>query len=260
QVLFIDHMAIDHEEVWPAIEVNIEEKQSKGNHTQGRRGDASAVRLFDEHVGANCAVDTRLAVQRRRLAGKIANGDAELVVVVHIGGIDTHAGIGAPAFIQHQPRLRSKFAKCAMALIDKEQTGREIIGHQDIGPAVIVVIDNGDAEHTRLWRHDAGPYADVLEAPVAEVTVQFESLAAKIFHCTIVFGGGTVRAIQIGLFTGVPVDIRADDQVEPAIAVDIDKGRRRTPAPLGNASLLRDVSEGAVALIAKQPRLSIPSY
>ena len=79
----------------------------------------------------------------------------------------------------------------------------------------------------------------------------------KYLHRTVVFGGRAVGAIQVGLFAGVPVDIRADYQVEPAVAVDIDKGRRRTPAPLGNASLRRDVSEGAVALIAKQPRLPI---
>ena len=197
-------------------------------------------------------------MQRRRLAGKIANGDAELRVIVDIGGIDTHPGIGDSAFIQHQSRLRPEFAKCAIALIGKEQTGREIVGHQDIGPAVIVVIDDRDAEHTRLWRHDASPHADVLEASIAEVTIQFESLAAKILHRTVVFGGRAVRAIQVGLFAGVPVDIRADHQVEPAVTVDINKGRRRTPAPLGNASLRRDVGEGAVALIAKQPRLLIP--
>ena len=102
-------------------------------------------------------LDTRLAVQRRRLAGKIANCDAELSIIVDIGGIDPHAGIGGPAFVQHQPRLRPEFAKRAIALIDKEQTGREIVGHQDIGPAVMVVIDDGDAEHARLWRHDASP-------------------------------------------------------------------------------------------------------
>src|SRR5262252_672891 len=101
--------------------------------------------------------DTRLAVERRRLAGKIANRDAELGVVVDIGGIDTHPGIGRPPFIQHQPRLHPDFAKRAIALIDKEQTGREIVGHQDVGPAVIVVIDDRNAEHARLWRHNASP-------------------------------------------------------------------------------------------------------
>src|SRR5262249_30663831 len=72
------------------------------------------------------------------------------------------------------------------------------------------------------------------------------------------FAGRTVRAIQVGLFAGVPVDIRADHQVEPAVAVDIDKGRRRSPAPLSNATLRRDVGEGAVTIIAQQPRLPIP--
>src|SRR4029450_6465740 len=79
QVLFMHDVAIDHEEVLPAIEVSIEEKQPKGDHAQRRRSDASAVRLLDEHVGAHPALDACLAVQRRRLAGKIANRDAELV-------------------------------------------------------------------------------------------------------------------------------------------------------------------------------------
>ena len=122
QVLFIGHMAIDHEEILPAIEVSVEEKQAKGDHAQRRRGDASAVRLLDEDIRVHLTLDTRLAVQCRWLAGKIANGDAELGVIVDIGGIDTHAGIGDSAFIQHQSGLRPEFAKCAIALIDKEQT------------------------------------------------------------------------------------------------------------------------------------------
>src|SRR5262249_27647672 len=162
-------VAIDNEEVLPAIEVSVEEKQPKGDHAQRRRSDASAVRLLDEHVGAHPPMNTRLAVQRRRLAGKIANRDAELVIVVDIGGIDTHASIGDSAFIEHQPRLRPEFAKRAIALIDKEQTGCEIVGHQDVGPAVMVVIDDGDAEHAGFWRYDASPHADVLEASVAEI-------------------------------------------------------------------------------------------
>jgi hypothetical protein len=186
QVLFMHDVAIDHEEVRPAIEVSIEEKQPKGDHAQRRRSDASAVRLLDEHVGAHpprdCVgggrqfngalpLDPCLAVERRRLAGKIANRDAELVVVVDIGSIDTHAGIGDPAFIEHQPCLRPEFAKRAITLIDKEQTGREIVSHQDIGPAVIVVIDDCDAEHAGLWRHDTSRRADILEASVAEVAI-----------------------------------------------------------------------------------------
>src|SRR5262249_53864752 len=160
---FMHDVAIDHEEIWPAIEVSVEEKQAKGDHAQGRRSDASAVRLLDEHVGAHLPGDPRLTVQRCRLAGKIANRDAGLRVVVAIGGIDTHPGIGYPAFIQHQPRLGSDLAKRTIALIGKEQTGRKIVGYQDIGPAVIVVIDDGDAEYARLWCHDAGPRANVLE-------------------------------------------------------------------------------------------------
>src|SRR5262245_42213997 len=99
-MLFMHDVAVDHEEVLPAIKVSVKEKQPKGDHTQRRRSDASAVRLLDKHAGAYLPLNPRLAVQRRRLAGKIANSDAELVIVVEIGGIDIHAGIGNPAFIE----------------------------------------------------------------------------------------------------------------------------------------------------------------
>ena len=66
QVLFIDHMAIDHEEVLPAIEVSVEEKQPKGDHAQRRRSDASAVRLLDEHVVVHPPRDSRRGRRLRR--------------------------------------------------------------------------------------------------------------------------------------------------------------------------------------------------
>ena len=43
QVFFIDHVAVDHEEVRPAIEISVEEKQAKGDHAQRRRGNARPV-------------------------------------------------------------------------------------------------------------------------------------------------------------------------------------------------------------------------
>ena len=89
-------------------------------------------------------------------------------VAVVVGGADAHAGLGPAVCGERDARLQADFLERPVAVVVKEQRRRRIVGHVDIGPAVVVVVEHERREpERRASLQEAGLLGDVRERAVA---------------------------------------------------------------------------------------------
>ena len=157
------------------------------------------------------------AVYRRGLPNKITNGDTELVIVMWIGHIDAHTGIGRPPFIEHNTGLHPDLFEGAIATIAKQPTRCAITGDEHIWPTILVEIEN-------RWRKCPGSrggntrhLGHIRKCPIAAIAIESDALSLKIAYGTIVLCGLAIRAIQALLKFRRPFDVASKDQVEPTM-------------------------------------------
>jgi hypothetical protein len=201
-----------------------------------------------------------LAVQGGWLAGEIADGHAQLRIVVDVGGIDAHPGEGDAALIHDEPRLYTDLAERAIAVVGEEQAGGEVVGHHDIRPAIPIVIDDRDPQHPCPRRLEPYLCGHIAKPSISEVTVERQALAGKVLNGAVILLGCAVGAVKVCLLAGVPVHIMADDQVQEAIAVVVEEDCCAVPCALLEADLLRGLTEGAIAIILEKQRLQIACH
>ena len=192
------------------------------------------------------------AVQRGGFANKVADGNAELPVIGGIGGVNAHTGIGSPAGVEHQARLQADFCKRPIAPIAVEQTGRPVACDQDIRPAILIEIQDQGSKGTRALRAHIGTLRHVLEGPIAPIVVERQPLSLEIAHRAVVPGWRAVGTVQTLLQFWRPLDVVADDEIEPAIPVVIEEGGARAPFPREQADALCSFGEGAVAVVDEE--------
>src|SRR5436309_14947521 len=87
-----------------------------------------------------------VVVERGSVIGKICLEDVEPAVAVVIGNGGAHAGLGAAVFVERSSGNNGNVGKGAVAVVAIEDARSAVAGDVDIGPAVVVVIEGGDAE------------------------------------------------------------------------------------------------------------------
>ena len=145
--------------------------------------------------------------------------------------------------------------KVPFALVAIELVRLRVVRHEDVGPAVLVVIEQRDAQRFRARVEDAAGGGDVLERSVAAVTKQPAGVAAI----------GLRRAVRLLLAVeaaehvvlGRPANVIADEQVEEAVAIEVDPHRGGAERLASTeAARPRDVDERALAGVPEQPALA----
>src|SRR6185437_10984496 len=136
-----------------------------------------------------------------------------------------------------------------------ENAGRAVAGHVDIGPAVIVVVQSGNAERVVA----GGPVnvrlgADVFESAIAAIMVEnifrpLQATGAAHHGHTLPQAGRPVAGLRrVGQ---VEIHIVGDHQVELAVSVVIHECATRAPgfARAGHAGFFRQFAKGAVIVV-----------
>ena len=85
-------------------------------------------------------------VQRKHLVGKIGDDDAGMAGAVVVAGIGAHAGAGHPVFTEGNTRRECPLFERSVLLVEIKFVGLGVVGEQNVGPSVAVVIENGDAQ------------------------------------------------------------------------------------------------------------------
>ena len=170
--------------------------------------------------------------------------------------IDAHAGARLAVGAERQPGFDGDVLERAVAQVAIELVRLRVVGDEQIGPAVLVVVEHRDAERFRAGVEDAARRRDVFEGAVAAVAKQPAGVAAIRLRRAVRLLLAVEAAEHVVL--GRPLDVVADEQIEQAVAIEVEPQRRRAerrsrpPRPLA----LRDVDERALAGIAEQPVLA----
>ena len=130
-----------------------------------------------------------------------------------------------------------------------------VVGHQDVGPAVVVVVPEDDTQAAELVAVDSRRLRHVLEeAPafVVEEEVALAKEAAGPAHHR------EARVETVGPRSGkgcrleVEVHVAGHEEVQFPVAVVVAEARARGPAAGRHPRSLADVLEGAVAFVVEE--------
>ena len=121
-----------------------------------------------------------------------------------------------------------------------------VVGHVDVDPAVVVEVLADDAETRGGHRGDTRRHADVGERAVAAVVQQHVGDGPKDLRTAIV---GQARAVEAAA-TGVEGHVAGDEEVQQAVTVVVEKGRRAGPARHVDERGSSDVLERTVTAVA----------
>src|SRR5258708_37635125 len=133
-------VAVGDEDVLPAVVIVVEEKTAEAQSYERRAANLRARSFIHEQAVAF------VVVEREHLVGKICNDQAGAAGAVVIGGIDAHASAGNAVFAEGDARGNSALFEGAVLLIQVELVGLRVVGDQDVGPSVVVVVEDRDTE------------------------------------------------------------------------------------------------------------------
>ena len=203
----------------------------------GARFDVLAVRLGAE--------------QAEHLAGEVGHGHGGAPGPVEIDRVDAHPGAGPALLAERHAGLETQLGEGAVAVVAIELVRLRVVGDEDVGPAVLIVIEQRDAERLRRHVEEAGLGGDVVEGAVAFVAIEPRRAAAIGLRRAVALRLAVDAAEDIALRR--PLHVVADQQIEAAVLVVVEPHRRRAErAPPAEPGLGRDVGEFATAEIAKE--------
>src|SRR5208282_6531585 len=114
----------------------------------------------------------------------------------------------------------------AVAIVVVENAGRAVAGDENIGPAIVVVIQRGDAQGiVAVGFIDVGLCTDVLERAVTAVVIQNISCCGeplRAAHHRDAFPDARGTLTGRGSGREIKVDVIGDHQVEMAVAIVVN--------------------------------------
>ncbi len=237
-------VAVGHEDVQPAVQVEVEEEAAEGEGQEARLSDAGHRRVVDEQAAS------LVVVQGEHLVGEVADHQAVAPAAVIVGGVDAH---GAPRLSLlaegDAGRLADLLERTVVPVVVKEIRLR-VVGDRQVGPAVSVVVEGDDAQRLAGRVEDARPARHVFEGAVTPVAEQ------PIGGAAVRLGGAirladTVESAEDVVLRG-PLHVVAGEKIQPAVPVVIDPGGAGPEAGVGDPRLLRHVLERPVPFVAEE--------
>ena len=171
-----------------------------------------------------CAVRGR-AIEADHFVVEIGDGHAGKTGAIEIRGIHAHSGARFSFGAEGDAGFHGDVLECAIALIAIELVGLRVVGYEQIGPAVAIVIEHGDAQRFRAGVKDAALGSDVLKSSIAAIVKKPASLAAVGFRRAVGFVFSVEAAENVVL--GRPLHVIADEKIEQAVAIVVEPERRR---------------------------------
>ena len=179
-------------------------------------------------------------------------GHEQVVVAVgvEVARVDPHAPLGVPVPIDRHPGQPCAVQKGAIPLIEPKLVGLAIVGDVQILPPVAVEVGRDHPQRRPVLPAPQRVGRHVREPPVPAVAQQPVRHRHVALRPAVVLLAGAVEALDQVVETRV--DVVADVQVQPAVAVVVDEGGRDAPAPIIRACSRGHVRERAVAVVAQQ--------
>ncbi len=242
-------VAVGDGEIEGAVEVKVGEDASEPEHIFG--GGAQAGR--DGNVIVRSFAGR--SIESEHFIVEVRDGDARAARVGEIGGIDAHAGTSFAVGAEGDARVHGDFFEGTVTVVAIKLVGLRVVRDDEVGPAVLIVVEEGDAQRFRTAVEDSAGRCDVFESSVAAIVEKPAGLSAIGFRSAIglVFAVETAKHVVVGR----PLDIVADEEIETAVAVVIEPESRSTESlAVAESGGPRHVYECAFAGIAEQTILT----
>src|SRR5439155_8595542 len=240
-------VAVADKNVGPAVVVHVEETAAP----------AEILRVLAETALIGGVLEIRadqIVVERRGVSREIGFDQIEIAVEIVIRGGDAHAGLWLAVGAESAAGLDGDVGEGAVLFVLIKRASGGIVGHVNVGPAVIIEIGGEHAEaKSAIGFQDAGFFADVGERAVTVIVIEnvfsaVETRRAASNHNAFVearAGFGNGRGLQ------VEIDVVGDEEIEAAVAIVVDESAAGVPAlaGAGDAGFFADVGKGAVAVV-----------
>src|ERR1700722_1244199 len=159
------NVAVRDCEVEPAIQVNVKKRAAKaqaisrGHAHSGLRRDI----LETPAVGA---------IESDHFIIEVGNGDSGHAVILEIGGVDPHAGASLAFAAEGESGFYCRVFEGAIVLVAVKLVGLRVVGHEHIGPAITVTVEQSYAQRFRTAVEDSAGRGDVFKCSVAAIVKQ----------------------------------------------------------------------------------------
>src|ERR1700722_5584050 len=127
-------MPVGHGEVQPAIQIDIKKSAAETKAIAGGDAYSRLRRDILETLSAQTVETDHLVIE-------VCDRDTGRTGIIEVRYVDSHARAGFSFSTERKPSFHRGIFECAIALIAIKLVGLSVIGHEQIGPAVIVVLE-----------------------------------------------------------------------------------------------------------------------
>ena len=251
-------MPVGYEDVEPAIVVHV--KKARSPLHQGIAWLADLGTQTDI-VKSPCG---RIAIQGIGLIGEGGYENVEQATVVIVAKIDSHIALRLSGTAESNAREGAYLCEGAVMTVVVQVVRSRVVGHEQIGPAVVVVVGPhgsqpvvpGRIVHTRFHRN-------LFERAVAPVVVQEIGFAlhppgTALHRHRLV--DAMLALAELGKVIDIEMNITRNEQIYVSIAIVIPPRSACTEAAATHSGLFRDVFKFAVATIPVKNISSVSSH
>ena len=216
-------------------------------------GVGQALRRQPEQRRAVGEAAALVAVQRVGLATQVRQEQVEVSVLLEVGDDDAHPGLGVATLVQRAARDQRAVLEPPAAAVDPELVGRAVVRDVHVDAAVAVEVAEAEAQAVAERGVEPGARADVLEGTVSAIGVQaVGQRRVEVDRGAVVCARLVDGRPAIGLPQGRPADVARDEQVEVAVAVEVEEAAAGPPSLVREPGCRGRVLEGPVAAVEVQ--------
>src|SRR5437899_1259734 len=224
---FVD-VSVGNREIQPAVEVDIEEGAAESEAVAGSDADSG----LRGNVFKTLSAET---IQTDHLIVEISDSDTGCAGVVEIGDIDSHTGARFAFAAEGDASLDGSLFESAVMLVAIEVIGFRVVGDEEVGIAVVVVVADGYAHAVEL-DIKAGSRRYIGEGAVAIVVIEAKS--------------------TVGFLMTRPVRAIDEKDVLPTVAIIVEKGASgaesfRQELPAEGAAIVLKMDTGLACDVGK---------
>lgn len=162
----VEHVTLRDKQIFPAVIVEIGPTHAP----------AGAARRDARQPGCQARVAKQttalIVIERVDLAGEVGHDQVGAAVVVVVAEVGAHPGVRFAVFGEGHACLKRTLAERSIPMVAEQQLCDPVAGDEHVGPPVVIIIGEGDAQPFALVRADPGRPTDILERAVATIAVK----------------------------------------------------------------------------------------
>src|SRR5262249_3164620 len=148
---------------------------------------------------------------------EIGDRDSLAAGVLEIADIYAHSGASFAVGAEGDSRLDAHVPERPIALIAIKLVGLSVVGDQEVGPAVLVVIEHGHTQRFRAAVKNPGRCCDIFKSAIPPIMKQPAGLPDVCLRRTV----GLPLSIQAAEYIVLtrPLDVVADEKIQQSVTV-----------------------------------------